>query len=389
MKKNLLKTHKNKAFCIACACFLFAGSGMCLFLPKAEYSYMERRRLAAMPKLSADAVWNRRFMSDFESYAADQFPFRDSFRMLKAFAAGGLFFRQDNNGIYAAGGHLCAMEYPMDEASLRNAADRFRFICETYLSDSNHVYLSVIPDKNCFLAKGHGRLSMDYALFEEKMAAFSDFAQYISISDLLEKDDFYRTDPHWRQEKVTDVAKRLAQSMGAQPQEAQSIGAQSIGAQPRETGLFADTAEHTLELDFYGAYYGQAALPFAPDSISYLMNHTIETCSAYDWQNKKQIPVYDLEKAEGRDAYEMFLGGSLSLVTIDNPNAQSDKRLVLFRDSFGSSIAPLLVDEYQQVTLVDIRYLAPEMLGQFLDFEGCDVLFLYSTLVLNHSDTLK
>jgi len=82
----------------------------------------------------------------------------------------------------------------------------------------------------------------------------------------------------------------------------------------------------------------------------------------------------------------MFLGGSLSLVTIDNPNAQSDKRLVLFRDSFGSSIAPLLVDEYQQVTLVDIRYLAPEMLGQFLDFEGCDVLFLYSTLVLNHSE---
>ena len=27
--------------------------------------------------------------------------------------------------------------------------------------------------------------------------------------------------------------------------------------------------------------------------------------------------------------------------------------------------------------------------GQFIDFENCDVLFLYSSLVLNNSDTLK
>ena len=85
----------------------------------------------------------------------------------------------------------------------------------------------------------------------------------------------------------------------------------------------------------------------------------------------------------------MFLSGSLSLLTIKNPHARTGKKLVLFRDSFGSSIAPLLISGYAQIDLVDIRYIHPDHLGRYIDFDACDVLFLYSTLVLNHSDAIK
>ncbi|MCQ4720887.1 hypothetical protein NE659_26895, partial [Flavonifractor plautii] len=61
--------------------------------------------------------------------------------------------------------------------------------------------ISVIPDKNCFLARESGHLSMDYAQLESLMAQKVGFADYISISDLLERDDYYRTDTHWRQER--------------------------------------------------------------------------------------------------------------------------------------------------------------------------------------------
>ena len=98
--------------------------------------------------------------------------------------------------------------------------------------------------------------------------------------------------------------------------------------------------------------------------------------------------IYDMEKAEGKDPYEMFLSGSLSLITIENPNAKDDRELIIFRDSFGSSIAPLLVEGYSKITLVDIRYLRTDYLDRFVDFENQDVLFLYSTLVLNNSSTL-
>ena len=130
-------------------------------------------------------------MSDFESYAVDTFPFRDFLRGIKAVTALHVFLRQDNNGIYAQEGFLASMEYPMNEASLSQAARRFGYIREKYLTDENRIYLSVIPDKNCFLAEKSGHLSMDYRDFEKKMADLAEFAEYISISDLLERDDYY------------------------------------------------------------------------------------------------------------------------------------------------------------------------------------------------------
>ena len=360
---------KDGILCVVFILLLAGGFLLCLFLPKDRYSESERRMLTPMPVLSAESVWSGWFMSGFEDYAADAFPFRDAFRGIKAAAARNVFFRQDNNGIYEADGFLAAMEYPMDRDSLVRAVERFRLVCGKYLTDENKVYLCVIPDKNCFLAEESGHLSMDYADFEKQMADLADFAEYIPVSDLLERDDYYRTDTHWRQERILDVADRLARAMG--------------------TELVQDYEIRTLEQDFYGVYHGQAALPLAPDRLQYVVGEDILACEVYDWQNGKEIAVYDMEKAAGRDPYEMFLSGSLSLLTVKNPHARTDKKLVLFRDSFGSSIAPLLAGGYAQITLVDIRYIHPEQLGQFVDFENCDVLFLYSTLVLNHSGTLK
>lgn len=360
---------KNIVICLTFAILLAAGFLSCVFAPKTDYLYSERRRPSPFPDISKDTLFSGRFMSGFERYAADHFPCRETFRMIKALSLVKMFGRQDKNGIYAADGYLAAMEYPLDEASFAHALARFGFVCDAYLTENNRVFLSVIPDKNCFLAPKSGRLSMDYSEMERQTEQKADFAEYIKISDLLELDDYYHTDTHWRQEKITDVANRLAKAMGAD--------------------ISQDYQAHTLNRGFYGVYYGQAALPFAPDTLCYLTEEDMEGCRAYDWQNGRQIPVYDMERAAGKDPYELFLSGALSIITIENPKAPENKKLVLFRDSFGSAIAPLLISGYSKITLVDIRYIHPDMLGKFIDFTDCDALFLYSTLVLNHSDTLK
>ena len=99
--------------------------------------------------------------------------------------------------------------------------------------------------------------------------------------------------------------------------------------------------------------------------------------------------MYDFIKGDGKDPYELFLSGSLSYITIENPAVQTDRELVIFRDSFGSAIAPLLATGYQKITLLDVRYLSSYSLPSLIDFKNQDVLFLYSTSVLNHSETLK
>ena len=125
-----------------------------------------------------------------------------------------------------------------------------------------------------------------------------------------------------------------------------------------------------------------------PDILTYLEADFLEACRVYDYETAAEIPLYSPEAAE-LDPYSLFLSGSKSLLRLENPEAPADKRLILFRDSFGSSLAPLLLAGYREIYLVDIRYVSPAALGQWIPFEGQDVLFLYSERLLNHSETLK
>ena len=144
-----------------------------------------------------------------------------------------------------------------------------------------------------------------------------------------------------------------------------------------------------LDTPFYGVYAGQYGLKTEGEPIYYLKYADFDNCIVTDLETNQSIPIYDMERAKGRDPYEMFLSGSKSLLRIDNPTGPKGKRLILFRDSFGSSIAPLFVPCYEQIILVDIRYIRGDVLQHFVDFKGADVLFLYSTLVLNNSITLQ
>ena len=338
--------------------------------PSDEFSASERRKLAQFPELSFKTVISGGFMSSFENYTLDQFPLRDKFRTLKALVALNVFNQSANNDIYVVDGFASKIEYPLNEESVERAGERFRYVYEKYLKDTNTKnYLSIIPDKNYFIGTENGYLSIDYDKMISLLRENTDFLKYIDITKELEIEDFYKTDTHWREENIVDVAEKIGKEMGAD--------------------VKAEYDVKTLENDFYGVYYGQSALPLEAEEIKYLTNDVLKNCKVFDYQNNKEISVYDMEKAGGKDPYEMFLGGPLSLVTIENPNAKTDKELIIFRDSFGSSIAPLLVEGYKKITLVDIRYMHPNLLENYIEFNSQDVLFLYSTSVLNNSETIK
>lgn len=363
---------KAKHLLLLClpAAFLLTFSLGELLLPDKTLSVSERRPLAAFPQVRLESILDGTFMADFEDYTLDQFPLRDGFRTVKALVSLCLLGQKDSNGIYTVDGYASKLDYPVQVESLDHAAERFRYVYETYLKDKDiQVYLSVIPDKNYFMAEANGYPSMDYGELFAQIREKTEFADYLDLVPLLALSDYYRTDSHWRQEKITDVAAFLAQEMGT-----------SIG------GAYET---HTLDTPFYGVYHGQLALPLPGEELNYLTNSVIDGYRVYDFETQSYIPVYDLDKGAGQDPYELFLAGPKSLLTLENPNASTEKELILFRDSFGSSIVPLLAQGYAKVTLVDIRYLSPEVLGKFISFDRQDVLFLYSASVLNHSITIK
>lgn len=338
--------------------------------PAKDISEAERRKLAQFPALTAQSVGSGRFMTDFERYTLDQFPLRDAFRRLKAVVHYDLLGQRDNNGIYLTGGSAAELEYPLNEVSVSNALKKFNALYETYLSGSR-VVVSVVPDKGYYLAEKNGYPTMDYEALFAAVEDGMDWAEYVDLTDLLSAEDYYRTDTHWRQEQLLDVSQRLCHALDAQ------------------SFLPEELNQTTVERPFYGVYCGQAALPMKPDTMYTMENSLISACTVYNHETKETTSVYNMDKLESRDLYDVYLSGATPLLTIDNPNAETDRELIVFRDSFGSSLTPLLLKSYKTVTLVDIRYLASDYLGQFVDFHGQDVLFLYSTLVLNNSGTLK
>lgn len=92
-------------------------------------------------------------------------------------------------------------------------------------------------------------------------------------------------------------------------------------------------------------YYGYAALPMEPDRLTYLTSGLLDACTVYNYETGKTGLIYDLAKGAGKDPYELFLSGSVSLLTIENPNADTDRELVTsgtLRQLSGPSAGPRL-----------------------------------------------
>ena len=345
------------------------------FAPAKEASAAERRPLAQMPALTLETLLNTEFMKKFESYTLDQFPLRDGFRTMKALFHNYGLLQKDNNGVYIADGFAAKLDHTLNNAAIIGATDRFNRLYETYLRNSDcSIYLSVVPDKGYYLAQTNGYPILDYEKLFSQVQSNMPWAEYIDITDSLSARDYYFTDTHWRQEQIIPVAQKLAQAMDV------------TAPKPNDFHVTA------LQRPFYGVYYGQAALPMPSETMYILESSVLDGCvvSGYDTMGRPtNMKVYNDADLQSADLYDIFLSGVEGFLNIENPAAQTDRELVIFRDSFGSSLAPLLVQSYAKITLVDIRYMRMDMLQRLMTFEDQDILFLYSTLVLNNPDAFQ
>ncbi|MCL2364845.1 MAG: hypothetical protein FWC71_09310 [Defluviitaleaceae bacterium] len=361
--------------------FMAVIFGLCIAFiaaPETLRSQAERRLLARAPELSAATVLDGAYMYTLDEYMQDQFPLREAFRRVNAVTRLALG-RRDNNGYFLAEGHLSSLEFPLNAEAVHRNAMHLDAMARQLFAGLN-VFYAVIPDKNYFLAEQNGFPVLDYSEMMRIVHHRMQGHTYIDLFGVLSLDDFYRTDIHWRQENLLPVAAQLAQYMGIEL--------------PPHDGHTA----HTL-FSFRGSFHGPAALPIRPDELVFLTNpyteHAIVRAlveehgridfSRYITINGERLPlqVYMPELFGGMDSYDVFLAGAQAIVTIEVPDATTDRELIILRDSFGSSIAPLLLGGYAKITLVDIRYVATHHLPMFIEITNQDILFMYSTIILN------
>ncbi len=342
--------------------FLLVFGLLHILLPDQPVSVTERRSLAQFPSGGLSSAADGVFMLNMEKYLPDQFPFREGFRTLKSMAER-LSGRLDANGIYESDGYLASVEFGYSPDAPERAAGKLNRLREIF-ADCPDAVICLIPPKNFYLHDGIHPVP-DFHTLAASLAQHTAGYGYTDISDTLSLESYYRTDSHWRQEMLEDTAKAITAALGVRY-------------------VTQEYEEHRIG-GFYGVWAGQSALPVKPDTLVYLtspiLNDALVTAVGSEMDS-----VYTPDEV-GVDPYDTFLGGAVPVIEIENESGTGD--LIVVRDSFGSSLIPLLIPSFHRITAVDLRYISSEYLDRYVDAEGASLLVLLSAGIINQSEMLK
>ncbi len=352
---------KNKILVIIFIVYISFFSVLGIIVPDNQISNTERRKLSSFPEFELDEEW----ISDVDKYLLDQFVFRDEFRSLKALYNYNVLGKLDNNGIYLKDNYIFKSNYPTNYDSIDGFKKKINKLSELF-SGENDIYMMIIPDKNYYL-ESDVFLDIDYEYIYDEMSDFN--FKYIDIREEMELGDYYQTDTHWRQERLDKVIKKMSAVM--------DFSYEKIEYQEKKFTSFC------------GVYYGEGAVWREPEELIYLDSDNFDDVTVKYLENSQLSSIYNEEKLKGLDAYDVYLDGASSYIEIINNNATMNRELVIFRDSFGSSLSPLLVNYYSKITLIDNRYISSDNFKDMIEFDNQDILFMYSTLFINESGSLK
>lgn len=336
MKNRLLNIIECTVFCG----FLAAMLLLYLFLPRRDYSDVEKRYLASKPELEAENILSGNYGSEAESYIADHLPGRDFFVSL-ASNFDRLSLRQTTKEIYVGkSGRL----YERPETRTDRLESNVEAINRFAESLGKEVDLMVIPSSGYLLQEDIGGLADPYEdreLIQEIYSLTESGVEPFDLLTVLESDQtleelFYRTDHHWTSRGAYSAYKAYASSKNRPVKAAEEFRVETVS-------------------DFRGTTYSRGAMWQFPGEELELW-HSDTPFLVSDDKGESHEGLFYPENLEGEDKYTVFLGGNRSLVRIENNAPDAEGSLLIIRDSFSNSLGCFLAESYRTVVLVDLRY---------------------------------
>lgn len=318
---------------------------------KEEISIYERRKLKAFPKIKD----NNNFFDDLDKYLSDHFIFRQDFREVKGFVNYNLFNISINNNVTIKDDYLFELT-ETNYKSLDNIVSKINDIVSRF--NINDYDVLSIPLKNHYVGLDNVSEEIDEYLG-------SKLDNYSSLKDELSLSDYYRTDIHIKQECLSGVVSRILELCEIEEKD-------------------IDYVLNTYDR-FYGSLYAKMAISMKPDTITYLTNDLLNGVKVESVEDKDLLDVYNVSELESLDPYSVYLNGPKAYLKIVNKNVE-DRKLIIFRDSYTSSIVPLLVPYFSEIELIDLRYYSSDLLN--IDGDS-KVLFIFGSEVLNNSFSIK
>lgn len=336
-------------------CAFLAGFGLLhILLPDRTFSPVENRTLSSMPDFSWSALVDGSYTSRLEKYLEDQFPLRDGWMGLKN-RYEYLLGKREFHGVYLCGDRLI---HKIEDAS--RAEQNIAYLQKlTELTDIP-VYLGLIPTAAEVYRDQlpAGAENFDQAAYLKKVRESVPDAVWVDMEKWMDGASgvslFYRTDHHWTSAGAWHGYAALMEAMG----------------EPFEP---LGTPE-TVSENFYGTLYSSSGVHWlAPDTIERYVSG--ESVTVENFEKGETHGLYVDSFLEEKDKYASFLGGNTPLYIIRNPEAASEEKLLVVRDSYSDAMAPFLSQYFAEIHLVDLRYYRTSVV-EYARENGMDRIFV-------------
>ena len=336
-------------------CAFLAGFGLLhILLPDRTFSPVENRTLSSMPDFSWSALVDGSYTSKLEKYLEDQFPLRDGWMGLKN-RYEYLLGKREFHGVYLCGDRLI---HKIEDAS--RAEQNIAYLQKlTELTDIP-VYLGLIPTAAEVYRDQlpAGAENFDQAAYLKKVRESVPDAVWVDMEKWMDGASgvslFYRTDHHWTSAGAWHGYAALMEAMG----------------EPFEP---LGTPE-TVSEDFYGTLYSSSGVHWlAPDTIERYVSG--ESVTVENFEKGETHGLYVDSFLGEKDKYASFLGGNTPLYIIRNPEAASEEKLLVVRDSYSDAMAPFLSQYFAEIHLVDLRYYRTSVV-EYARENGMDRIFV-------------
>lgn len=357
---------KSKIRSILFAIIILGLSVINVTRPTKVFSSKENRYLQQFPELTLSNIFSGDFSTDFEKYASDQFIGRDNWIGLKTLSQLAML-KKDNGRVYfGKDDYLFDVESGLDEKQFHLNMEYINIFANS-IGEKIKITALLIPTKTQVL---EDKLPA-YApvIDEEKLVEQikENLNKDIIVTDLINtfKEHaneyiYYKTDHHWTSKGAFYAYEKYLQSIGSNPL--------------KERDFIIDLVSD----EFYGTSYRKANFYLGkPDAI-----HKYTGKNPIDYEihfNSSPEPgdLYDNSFLNKTDKYSYFLGGDKALVEI-NTSIKNGKTIVVLKDSFGNSMVPFLIHNYEKIIMLDTRYYNGSI-SDFVDEKDVDeVLFLYN-----------
>ncbi len=333
-----------------------------LLFPRRTFSEAERRYLSEPPQVSDQSLKSWAFDDAVETYLADQLPCRDALVGLNAYTVL-LSGRQVSRDIWMdRAGYL--LEAPV-KVSPEQIDKRLNRMAALGKKTGLPVYVMAVPSagyvRRGTLPQALGKLYADADILQRIADAPGIIPVPLKETFLKEGQSwYYRTDHHWT---------------GAGAYAAYRLFMEAAGRDALPYDCFY---HHTVD-GYVGSTRSRSALWLSkPDVLT--LDEPMDTPVTVTFSDGDRTfdSLFFPDHLAEYDWYPLFLDGNHPVTVIENRAAADERVLVMVKDSFGNTLAPLLTPSYRRIVLVDPRYYRGSVADLCAEYSASELLFCYS-----------